>query len=491
MTKKHNIQATSAIQPWVKPLAKRTGVLVASLVLTSCASFDIPEPLPGYWASEGYGRVLAVTESKLEAYDLARTTCTKTPGIAKEFRSILSSSQIEFLNAGQQFDIAFANEPYKLRFNRLNKLPAPCRQTQSDPSNSTPIQNFEAFTNYFAEHYAFFELFGVDWQQRTSAARAQVTDQTSDNELFELFSNLLEPLQDAHINLYARINGQNKEYGPEQTPVSKVLQTQAQTTNTPIATLQRALLTSLWEDNVGNKILAGKGTYAANGFIQYGVVPAANAAPVGYLAIQREADYDNRGNDLSVLSKVMDAAITQWQQAKVVGVVVDLSTNFGGSDYVSRAIANRFAAKRTLAYRKRAADRADAKDFALYLEPHQGPQYTGPVTLITSTTTVSAGEILTMSLRSLPNVTHIGEPTRGSLSDILDKTLPNGWAITLSNEIYTDHQGHLWEGPGIPPHKSITVLDPQNPRASHLQALKTAVAITATGGLERENNHNR
>lgn len=477
-SKKHKTSSAEKIQRPTR--VKLTGALVASLVLTSCASFDMPEQLPGYWASEGYGRVLAVTPKKLEAYDLARSTCVKTPGTAKEFRSILGSSKLEFLNGAQQVDITFANEPYKLRFNRLNKLPMPCTDTTTTLNNNTPQQNFDAFTNYFAEHYAFFELFGVNWEQRTSAARAQLSDQTSDNELFQLFSKLLEPLQDAHINLYATINGQNEKYGPEQTPVSKVLLAQAQATNTPVAKLQQALLKSLWEGNVESKILAGKGTSAANGYIKYGITTAANDATVGYLAIQREMGYDNAGNDLAVLNRVMDAAIAQWQQAKVVGVVIDLAANFGGSDYISRAIANRFAAERTLAYRKRAADRVGAKDFDLYLEPYQGPQFTGPVTLVTSTTTVSAGEILTMSLRSLPNVTHIGEPTRGSLSDILDKSLPNGWTVTLSNEIYTDHEGKLWEGPGITPHKSISVLDPQDPVASHLTAIETAVAMTAT-----------
>lgn len=479
MTSLNPYQLANSGSRWMQAPAKLGGALAAILVLASCASFDIPEQLEGYWASEGYGRILAITPNKVEAYDLARSTCTKTPGTANEFRSLLGTSQIEFLNEAQQFDIAFTNEPYPLRFNRLDKLPTPCSRITDALTTSTPQQNFEAFTNYFAEHYAFFELFDVNWQQRTSAARAKITDQTSDSELFDLFSNLLEPLQDAHINLFATINGQDKNYGPERSPVSDALQAQASATNTPVVELQLALLKSLWEVNIGDKILEGNGNVAANGYIQHGVITAANASPVGYIAIQREMGYDDAGNDLAVLNKVMDTAIEQWQQAKVVGVVIDLAINFGGSDYISRAIANRFATKRTLAYRKRAADRMDTKDFDLYLEPYQGPQFTGPITLVTSTTTVSAGEILTMSLRSLPNVTHIGEPTRGSLSDILDKTLPNGWAITLSNEVYTDHQGNLWEGPGITPHTSIPVLDPQHPTSSHLRAIEQAVAMAA------------
>jgi carboxyl-terminal processing protease len=76
---------------------------------------------------------------------------------------------------------------------------------------------------------------------------------------------------------------------------------------------------------------------------------------------------------------------------------------------------------------------------------------------VTDRETISAAEILTMCLRALPNVTHIGEATRGSLSDILTKDLPNGWTLNLSNEVYLDSERKGWEGKGIPPHTEFMV----------------------------------
>ena len=44
----------------------------------------------------------------------------------------------------------------------------------------------------------------------------------------------------------------------------------------------------------------------------------------------------------------------------------------------------------------------------------------------------------------------IGSHTNGAISDALQKTLPNGWHFSLSNEIYTDNNDKYYENIGIP-----------------------------------------
>jgi len=61
-------------------------------------------------------------------------------------------------------------------------------------------------------------------------------------------------------------------------------------------------------------------------------------------------------------------------------------------------------------------------------------------------------------MRSLPHVTHLGEPTSGALSDRLDKGLPNDWEFTLSNEVYRDIDGNTFEVTGITPTVAVPVL---------------------------------
>ena len=68
--------------------------------------------------------------------------------------------------------------------------------------------------------------------------------------------------------------------------------------------------------------------------------------------------------------------------------------------------------------------------------------------------TVSAADVATMFLKhpALTNITTIGEPTAGAFSNMLQKTLPNGWTFAFSNERYlAAHDGQNYEGTGIPP----------------------------------------
>jgi carboxyl-terminal processing protease len=73
------------------------------------------------------------------------------------------------------------------------------------------------------------------------------------------------------------------------------------------------------------------------------------------------------------------------------------------------------------------------------------------VIVLTSDYTVSAAETATMALRALPSTIQIGQPTRGVLSDKLEKVLPNRWTFSLSNEVYVDPKGEVFEVRGVPP----------------------------------------
>ncbi|MCB1590330.1 MAG: hypothetical protein KDI56_15575, partial [Xanthomonadales bacterium] len=107
-----------------------------------------------------------------------------------------------------------------------------------------------------------------------------------------------------------------------------------------------------------------------------------------------------------------------------------------------------------------------------------------PVYLLTSDITVSGGEILTLALRALPQVIHVGAATRGALSDILEKPLGEGWVLTLSNEVYRDTQGQLWEGRGIEPQRPLPVFEAGQAPLAALTALRQMIerdlALTAT-----------
>jgi hypothetical protein len=117
-----------------------------------------------------------------------------------------------------------------------------------------------------------------------------------------------------------------------------------------------------------------------------------------------------------------------WLRSRARAVILDISNNDGGFDSVAQHIAGRFAERPALAYRKIAFG---AKDGAAGLRGHTVTARTplGPVFLLTSDITLSAGEVLALYMRALPNVRHVGETTRGAFSDTTNKPLPNGWTL--------------------------------------------------------------
>jgi C-terminal processing protease CtpA/Prc len=57
---------------------------------------------------------------------------------------------------------------------------------------------------------------------------------------------------------------------------------------------------------------------------------------------------------------------------------------------------------------------------------------------------------MVLSSLLIENITKVGSNTEGVFSDVLDKLLPNGWELDLSNEVYLDTKGVNYEGVGIP-----------------------------------------
>ena len=177
----------------------------------------------------------------------------------------------------------------------------------------------------------------------------------------------------------------------------------------------------------------------------------------------------------------MDEAIAAFQGARAV--IVDVSYNLGGYDSVSQYVASRFADTRKLAYTKVAHGARDVEPQPFHVEPSTRARYVGPVYLLTSDVTVSAGEIFTLFMRALPNVIHVGGKTRGALSDMIEKPLPNGWSLALAGEIYRDAAGQWYEVRGIPPKVEFEVFPPTELIGGHARRVQALMEDIRRGAL--------
>jgi len=453
-------------------MAYKPLTLLTPLILMACALPPEAQQLQGAWVSDGYGIAAQISGSKVETFGISDRTCL-SEGSDPLF-GLFMAFDIEMAADDQSFLLRQQNTAQAIKFNRVSALPDRC----SSPPANTPTANLETFLDIFATHYAFFDLYGVDWSAQSARARAQVTDNTTDAELFAVMRDAIAPLRDGHIGLKARIDGERQLYEPNPGALFAQLQAQAKATGIHPEEAEVAFRTQFWEQHIGQTILRGQGTTTGEGFIQYGLV-APKTGYINFLTMAAFADggTENLEGDLEAVDDILDEVFASFDQAGVDNVILDLSLNFGGYDEVALAIANRFAAEPVFAYSEYPFDADEPITLRRNVTPSERTNYTGPLTLVTSDMTVSAGEILTLALIALPQVTHVGEATRGAFSDVLEKELPNGWRLELSNEVYTDRNGIIWEGRGVAPDVRFSVFGGADPVATHRAAIAEAKGV--------------
>jgi len=83
-----------------------------------------------------------------------------------------------------------------------------------------PEKNFEELWKTFHHRYPFFELRNVDWKKQYDTYRPKVTREISDDELFDIFCQMLAPLHDGHVELIVKATGDRKKryFTPEKKP---------------------------------------------------------------------------------------------------------------------------------------------------------------------------------------------------------------------------------------------------------------------------------
>jgi carboxyl-terminal processing protease len=423
------------------------------------------EAARGVWRSRGYGLLLSVTADGLKLHHETSAGCYPDPGGDDSLLTALTW----FEPGAAKDELVLLSDPGETRyfFQRLQALPAACEATVA----WTPPRLFDVFAATFTDQYAFFPEYGVDWQARIAANRPRVTEATEARALFGVFSDMLKGLEDAHTGLVAEVEDEELTFSEGKGPTTKHLEAEALKRGVPARDVKRAWL-GAYRDGILQTLLKGAGHQVANQRIFHGRI-----GDIGYLNVVTmggfvEGDAPPLADERRALKAALDEALTSFQGARAV--IVDLSNNRGGHDAVARDIAARFAAEPHLAYTKRPRQ-VDMAPQAFSVEPSAGPRFTGPVYLVTSDITVSAGEVCTLAMRALPNVTHVGTPTRGAFSDVLVKPLPNGWRMELSNELYLDPAGTLYEARGVPPERPLDVFPESDLHGGHVKAIQSLV----------------
>ena len=199
-----------------------------------------------------------------------------------------------------------------------------------------------------------------------------------------------------------------------------------------------------------------------------------NARTFGYVQVQGEYYQDGIPTEEEINYKAFKAAIDDFKQQNVDGVIVDVRGNGGGDPGLACDIPGFFANDTSYCIQVKAYNR-ETQSFDLipgmggpYYHAPQGDIYNGPVAVITDVGTLCAGEVLAQGFKLLSK-THpdririfsMDPNTDGSVSSQYQIWMPAGFVIDYSvgrildqnNNAIIESDNHL-EG-GISPDEKI------------------------------------
>lgn len=284
---------------------------------------------------------------------------------------------------------------------------------------NTPTQNFEIFWNDFDRHYSLFEVRGIDWKHLYQIYRPQVTDQLSNEELWEIMTEMLEHLDDSHTTLY---NGDIRYRSGYALNEQSTMEFSA--------------------DLLLSKYMANKTEVKTEDELLFGHVKGRN---IGYIYLGT-MNGDN--------PTVMDEIIKNFENTEAI--ILDIRQNSGGEDRYSARIAQAFSDGVHEIYSVQTRNGKGYNDFDeknIYHTQFDGKNsYTKPVIVLTDRKTISAGEVFLLHMRAFDHVIQMGDTTAGDFSTVSNmRFLPNGWRYVYSIQKFLLPNGESLDGIGHVP----------------------------------------
>ena len=463
---------------------------------------------PGIWNPRGYAYVLNVSlsdsgQADVDVLEETAISCIRNNALLEYIEGFHVVATDENGAARTALVDTGINVPWV--FDRVDTFVAGCADGltptvfDDDPAVREAfaldwLQIYDIFVQTFAEHYAFFDLRGVDWPTSTATTRLVLEQQEqaslTPTDVFIAMAELVIPLEDGHVNLIADdIGGFYTKPGPF---IRRLVD--EYTTN-----VTGDIVDETFDDYMLRQteaIYGGLLSYMDEETIKsssvYDTILWAKIDPartggraIGYLLMDT---FDSQGR-LDLFETELDKVFTNLAECEAM--VIDHRANSGGDDTAARLLASYFASERALAYTQKAVlvgtggnytERQPVYMDPMYVTNHDSLAFTNkrPIVVMMSGEDASAGENFVQFMMALPDqtATLLGQNTAGEFSTVLEKVLPNGWIFSASNEVYEAPDGTIYEKVGIPP--DVRAPTPVFPLEDRLLGIDTWLELAIT-----------
>lgn len=276
---------------------------------------------------------------------------------------------------------------------------------EDELSASDPFLQFDYLWEQVDRRYSFFDVKGIDWDQKREEYRAQISRDMTDEELFEVLGGMMTELRDDHTNLSSTFNVSffGFRYDKPDNYESRVV----------------------IDHYIGSDFFIS-GPFQHD-FIDPALAPQVGTSSIGYI---RFSAFTGTVDDVN-----LDFMLNKYENTN--GLIVDLRENGGGAVTDVFNILERFIDGETVVYKSRIRNGAGRDDFSdleeAIADPHKGLRYTSkPVVFLVDRGTYSAGSFTSLSTKAIPNITLMGDSTGGGLGLPNGGQLPNGWDYRFS-----------------------------------------------------------
>ncbi len=303
--------------------------------------------------------------------------------------------------------------------------------TEDVPDN-TRRGNFEELWKAVDQHYCFFDYkaqeIGVDWNEVYNRYAPAISEEMTNEQLFEVLGNMLRELRDGHVNLYAAHDIARYGAWYDDFPTN-------------------------FSDSLLRIYLGRAEDYRIASTMRYRVLDG----NIGYLRVPTFESSFGSGNIGEVMRYL----------ASCNGLIVDVRSNGGGLLTAATDLAGIFVDETTTGGYICHKTGPGHNDFStpqpMDIEPFSGLRWQKKAVILTNRRTYSAANAFVMFCKGLTGVTILGDRTGGGAGLPLNSELPNGWLLRLSACPMYDREMTLTEQ-GIDPdvHVDITSEDYQN-----------------------------